>query len=350
LPLYKSSGLGLVFANGTFAVDVFIILSGFVITLMINNKSEPITLYLTRRCLRLFTVYSVLMVNMSIEFLEALPWEHPKTLGRIRLFEAANTNLVEHTIAHALLAHGLVPSSLLPYTDYTLMGQAWSLTLELQFYFIAPALFLILRKNTYVFLTLTVFLLYVEPKFSGFFGHKSFIFGNISLFLLGIVSCELYLKRSKGIISEGKYIVLFLGCVCAVILYKTYRISVIHMIPVLIWCVALFSETMTKQISLFIFFKRFTNTKPVLWLGKVSYSLYCSHMIFLYGTGYLLIVVLDVEAQPIYIAIMLILPLILTLIFSTLTFRYIEKPFIIFGKNYRVNKGQSPEPVKVTTK
>ena len=57
---------------------------------------------------------------------------------------------------HFLFLHGLVPVSLLPGIPYTLLGVAWSLSLEFQFYAVAPAIFALCRRWLAALVTLLV--------------------------------------------------------------------------------------------------------------------------------------------------------------------------------------------------
>ncbi len=42
LPIYKNEGVGMLLANGTYAVGVFILLSGFVIAFLLDSKKRTV--------------------------------------------------------------------------------------------------------------------------------------------------------------------------------------------------------------------------------------------------------------------------------------------------------------------
>ena len=140
LPLYKNIGIGRLITNGSFAVDVFIILSGFVITFLITQKKETYNTFIYRRVLRLFPTYifalilSIFIFNLSIEFLYSLPWEHPKTENRLEHFTEAKKYFIENIISHLTLFHGIIPNSIIPNGAYAIIGQAWSFSLVNNFY------------------------------------------------------------------------------------------------------------------------------------------------------------------------------------------------------------------------
>ncbi len=64
--------------------------------------------------------------------LAGLPWVG--TDGRNIMTAALPEPLLPHLLAHLTLTHGLIPQSALPYAYVTLLGPAWSLSTEWQFY------------------------------------------------------------------------------------------------------------------------------------------------------------------------------------------------------------------------
>src|SRR3982751_3088654 len=126
------------------AVDVFMILSGFAIThvLMLRPRLDT---YVVRRACRIIPAYyvaltlGILFNNMAADNLRRLP---PGTIGAgyVPIFEIGDARMWLDAPLHFLFLHGLIPTTLLPALPYTLLGVAWSLSLEFQFYVIAPAL------------------------------------------------------------------------------------------------------------------------------------------------------------------------------------------------------------------
>lgn len=167
----KNDGWGMLFANGDFAVGVFIVLSGFVITLNLMNESNIGDFYI-RRALRLFPVYlvcliaSVLILDLSIRVLIEFPWSAQRLMDRIHYLQNSKEYFALHLLAHIPLLHGLIPERMLPSTSYTFMGKTWSLALEWQYYLVAPLLFRLMMwiKSGCLLKALVVFALIVVSR------------------------------------------------------------------------------------------------------------------------------------------------------------------------------------------
>ena len=124
LPLIDSPGL---------AVDVFIILSGFVIALLLERKAEPYPAYLLRRAFRLFPLYlPVLAVSALLLPVQLEAWEaatpSPANLLRVERAQSALAEPWAHLLVHIPLVQGLVPRFASPDMAYTIVGQAWSIS------------------------------------------------------------------------------------------------------------------------------------------------------------------------------------------------------------------------------
>jgi peptidoglycan/LPS O-acetylase OafA/YrhL len=139
---------------GDDAVLIFIIISGFVITHLILEKQEPFFQFIGRRALRIYPAYLValafaiatspLLYQGVFSFSAA-----PSSMVEFATREESQfrTNFAPHLLAHLALLQGAVPNSVLPDSQYMFLAPAWSLSLEWQFYLIAPFwIWLMLRK------------------------------------------------------------------------------------------------------------------------------------------------------------------------------------------------------------
>lgn len=345
--VYKNTGIGKLVANGGIAVDVFVILSGFVICLILNKKKEAYAPYLARRALRIFPIYllclfiSFFISDLSIMALESLDFDHPKTERRLEIFDNFNKAPILHTVLHTFLLHGLIPNSLLTDTAYTLMGQAWSLTLEFQFYIVAPMLFYILSSSKLKFVFAIALLIVCEGYMRSIMGHKSFFFAYSHYFIVGMLSYSLYATYIEDKRDHRAFLLLTSTLFIFTFLMFGYRNGLLSVAGLLIWALVFYVEyyadrqsVIGKPIVLII------RSRPVIYLGKISYSMYCSHMIFLYLCAFLF----STEGyftqinDSSFTILMLIVPFCLTLLFSSISFKFIEKPFISLGKRLFLEK------------
>ena len=142
--------LAMVTTAGNHAVKLFILISGFVITNLILDKREAYRTFIVRRALRLYPAYLLgLALGMATRPLAI-------GLGRLLAATAGTPAAVHqpamlancaHVVLHLLLLHGMVPNTLLPNAQFMFLPPAWSLSLEWQFYLIAPFLLVALRKR-----------------------------------------------------------------------------------------------------------------------------------------------------------------------------------------------------------
>lgn len=130
---------------GEIPVYVFMILSGFVISLMLSGKPQTYGVFAIRRWFRLWPcmIVSYLAVLAISPFrTESIPVFHSSDAKDQIVREAALSNHydVEYLISHAAMIHGVIPKQLLPGSSTAVLVPAWSISLEWQFYLIAPLL------------------------------------------------------------------------------------------------------------------------------------------------------------------------------------------------------------------
>ena len=130
------------FRHGEAAVDIFFALSGLVIAFSLQRFGGAFRPFITARARRLLPVY-LLVLSASIAIgllgdpLRSLPWAGGQARGIVSA--TLPTPLWPHVLAHITLLHGVIPQPVLPYAYVTLLGPAWSLSTEWQFYLIIGA-------------------------------------------------------------------------------------------------------------------------------------------------------------------------------------------------------------------
>ena len=176
---------------------------------------------------------------------------------------------------------------------------------------------------------------------------KGFLGSNLHLFGAGIASFYLL----KWLMNEGfaSRINAFRGALLAALIF-IIALARIDMLPFLIWVIILYIVVAThhKMDAFAMFASRMLNSRPVQKLGKISFSIYLSHMIFL-SLGMFMLNQAGLSLIP-YSALLLLFTLAGTLIVSWISYFTIEKPAIEFGKKFigpdrkKITAEQAPLP------
>lgn len=319
-----------------YAVDVFIILSGFAITALIDKRPEPYRLYIARRALRIFPAYLFYLVISAAVATTALHiWtDSPDgSMKAARIGIAADTLAYWpwHLLAHLTGLHGLVPPGRLPSTDYAFLGQAWSISLEWQFYLVAPLLIgLALRPVSWrriaVLILPVLAVAAVSPKLP-----QSFLGKWLVDFGIGIGSFYFMKYRALGdpFLKALPLPQLWLIGIILCILQR----SVVYL-PLAIWLTAIpvIVSAREGRGDIYARLSAIACSRPLQWLGGMAYSLYLSHMlVLLFALGTL--PSLGLSSPWAQAAYLLAVTLVGTLVVSRLSYLYIEKPFHEFGRN-----------------
>ena len=301
---------------GRFGVELFFIISGFIITLSIENykiKGSLVLLktFYLRRLSRIFPPYFIIItcsLIFNLLFLNTLSIE----------------NGVNSYLASIFFIHNLIYPGEFPF----LSGAAWSLEIEIQFYFLAPILFLLFNDQTNylkISLNLIFFLLF-------------FILNNIG-----------YNVETKSLLNYGHYFII--GNILAFFnlrrnyIGKHYNVSLITIIIIFIF-IYILNIKYNNANSLIIVQKLFTlliifaslyyilnlnkvkilTNKILTRIGKISYSIYLLNypIIVLFGHSILSITIF----KNYYFTLILFIVLFLAVIFflSYIFYTTVEKP------------------------
>lgn len=291
------------------AVDLFIMLSGFVIFLLLDTKRESYFLFITRRFFRLWPVFVVC-------FLSALLFTG---------FGSGNDwNVI--LFSNLTMTHGLVPESASPNVTTTVLPPSWSISLEWQFYLVAPFLLFLLRARLWVFVALLGLdlVLYQCLRATPDFVFPSVLPLRLHFFICGGFSYFLW-KRAPCGPNRAR---VSLACALAGLAFLSTRSTSLTIWAGVLGYVVLKRMAPESGEESSNFFQRFTR-----WLGSISYSTYLCHwpIILLVERGLK-------EAGLIYenplanFAVALVPVAILTLFTSWLLNVTVEKPGIDFGR------------------
>ena len=329
---------GLVRVAGDSAVRVFMIICGFVIVGMLIERKESWLRYITRRCFRIFPTYLIVLAyaaaSMPIarDALAHLSWmDHSAvesnefTLGLVGSVDASPWT---HTILHALLLQGVIPNNLLANSEFAFLPPAWSLSLEWQFYLIAPALLAVLRRPTWSIFAVASIVGGAVFYNWGLFGEHalpSVFFGAGPYFLIGIASRLVFADLLRKALPPAAVIFALgaLGLLMGVKeigLWFAFLVFLARRPGSFNW-----ADRIVDRIGHAAFESKLSNT-----LGVRSYSTYLVHYPIIQTLYYLLLPSYHftrIEA----LGIIGVPAIVLTLFSSGVLYRYVERPMIRVG-------------------
>ncbi len=302
-----NSVFGLQLMDGQVAVQSFFIISGFYISLILNEKyvQQPNAywLFLSNRLLRLFPIYwTVLLATLfayaafSIisdsrsNFLPAVySTVHFNPFSLIALILSnifiIGQDLIMFMGINLQNGHFFFTANFQvtkpPLHSFLLVPQAWTLALELLFYSIAP--FLVRRSYKSILLLVSLsfairFFLYSQLGLTNDPWTYRFFPSEIMFFLLGIISYKLFIKvRSK---PAQKYTQLGLSIVliALTITYAAIPSGRFDQFPFPVKEVAYFLLLVSTIPFLFMFSNRFAFDSQI---GELSFPIYITHILII---------------------------------------------------------------------
>ncbi len=309
------------------AVDVFMLLSGFAITNALALRPAVVS-YFVRRACRILPAYYVALTagiflnQMLADNLRHLPAESLSPFY-LQICQLGQERLWLDGPLHFLLLQGVFPAAVLPAEPYTLLGVAWSLSLEFQFYLLAPLIFFCGRRwrGALFILAAAVALttLFAGRIIGGF--SSAFLPAKAAFFLVGGISFFVLQRHPSARSARAACLVpsIALGSLWWL---GTGRVTEAIFGP-LIWCAVLYAVRFDRFQPL----RSWLNSRLMQLLGRISYSTYIFHgavVILLQGalwrwvrpaTGTAVFLWTTLAGVPLIFAV------------SWLTWRAIERPF-----------------------
>lgn len=334
------TGLLKLIQMGPFAVELFVIISGFVIMLSLDKLRETYVQFIVRRFFRLFPLF----IGM---FIVAIPLSHVSLWNVTHASQymtpeqiAYYTDVVESWWAniqwniplHLLMLHGAVPNVLVKDAPDAFLMPAWSVSLEWQFYLVAPLAYawaVSIKPYRRIGLCalcvgLVVAAQYVFPTVK----YGAALPFHASFFFLGAVSYFLYKRQEAHRLSDITFPV---ACCLALFLFGLSG-RAWSLISVALWIVFLGlllehpSSISSRLVSPLL-------TNPVaLYLGRISYSLYLSHILVIIAIQYALLTWAADLSQKVHFWVLLAAVTVVTIAVSTVLYRYLEAPGIHAGR------------------
>lgn len=332
---------------GAYAVAVFVMVSGFVITGLVTERNESWPRYILRRAFRIFPAYWVALLVGAVTTAPVLlalanaQWGVDPESYFIKSLQGGQESIAAHPwthwLLHIVLLQGVVPDSALPWSSVTFVGPAWTLSLEWQFYLVAPALIWAMRSRKWaagvVLLAIVCAALYKWGAL-GSYNSYSTLPGGLWLFVIGIAS-RLALPALRTLALP--VVVITLAAFGAAILEK-------ELLPFSVWIafLAYLSQTgKPAQGHLDGAVRRASNaligSQLATMLGQRSYSVYIIHMPMLKLA--LMLLPLRTMTQEQALVGVGILGVALTLVASEVLYRFVERPMIRLGAQLSARRG-----------
>ena len=247
---------------GKIGVWLFFVLSAFLLTFQWLNKEEfkakDVTEFYIKRIFRIFPCY---IVTLIIAFLVGYITE-PKTL-----------------IKHILLMEG--------------MGHFWTIPVEFTFYILVPVIMFIIhkiknKKKSILFLIIVLMISAILSPYTLYKENSINIRWYIPVFLMGMILAFVYEKFGKK--QKGKiiYDIIFFVSMLIFIVSIPYVRNLIFKIEPdgyllnkylffgLAWSIVILAIQNSKYIINY-----FNQSKILIYIGKISFSLYLIHFIVL---------------------------------------------------------------------
>tara|TARA_A200000159_G_C7338693_1_gene346242 strand:- start:84 stop:1073 length:990 start_codon:yes stop_codon:yes gene_type:complete len=273
---------------GKYGVQLFFMVSGFVIYLTLNRVEKPAD-FLVSRFSRLYpTFWFSAILTFSVVFIWGLP-------GR----EVS----IDQAIMNVFMFHQYMG---IKHID----GVYWTLTIELTFYFWMFTFFVtgLLKYAEYLF-ALIILISILESRgvveISGLV-NKIFIVQYLSYFLAGIC----FYKILNEVESKITYVVLFLCLVSTLFLFSKV-VFIITSVFYLFFYLAISGKL------------RFLTFKPLIFLGEISYSLYLLHQ----NIGY--VIINELYTYGINPILSISVAICVSIVLAYFTTKYVEKPSLI---------------------
>jgi exopolysaccharide production protein ExoZ len=322
--LFRLSQFGNVIGHS--GVDLFFVLSGFLIYGSLLSKRTPYVSFCGRRIRRIYPTFlfvfgTYVLLSHLIPSVSKLPQELSRE--------------VPYLVENVLLIPGMVD---IP----ALVTVAWSLSYEFFFYLTIPLLITFTgMRNWRRSSRIAFFASLVLVHFSGYhFGLLPHI--RLTMFVIGVLIYEIADARwLKAKLSRQGEILIIGGYLATLFSFTVLDSNVafqgaVPEYPSIIWTGLLWMALFGLTAYCLIFdgaLKKLFSYTPLRWLGNMSYSYFLFHGLVLNGVAFLMARLLGPEAKSALLFVALLaVNLLLTILGSLALFLLIEKPFSLAVK------------------
>ena len=289
--------------SGSVAVEAFFIISGFYMSLILQEKyfNKPFRLFISNRLLRLYPVYWGVLIATCIFSLvirltsggESFPVADqylsvPVNRGSLSFLLFSNLLIIGQDLVMFL---GINPATgelfftsnfwqtSPPLYTFLFIPQAWSLGLEILFYLIAP--FLAAKKAAWIILLMLLSLTLRSYLYNGLaLQHDPWTYRffptELLFFLAGLLSYRLYLKIRMLNIPVYIHRLILVFIILATCFYGYVPAYAVGLWP-FSWNDTIYFFSVAGGIP--FLFDYLKNNKKDNWVGQLSYPMYISHLL-----------------------------------------------------------------------
>ncbi len=324
------------FISGQAAVEVFMILSGFAISYLLHGRKQSYLDFMKGRFFRIYPVYLICLIlgvlsSYLVPFiLGTASWGgsvyHDYGAGP---YAASSAHPLAHLFWHLTLLNGLVPQHVLPYSTTAFLMPAWSITLEWQYYLVAPFLARGVKSGLVVLGVVALLgLRFSTPWANPLLG---FLPAQLPLFLIGIGSYHLYKWfHTSGRPRSPLFALPVAGMLVVIMLAPHF-----HAITLALWSI-IFGSVFVRGTDLFsgalALVSRFLLLPGMQFFGKISYSIYLIHWPLILGLLALLLKIRPATSDFQAAAIMFVVAVPVILGAAVVLHYTVEAPGMAFGK------------------
>jgi peptidoglycan/LPS O-acetylase OafA/YrhL len=266
------------FSHGGAAVDVFFMLSGLVILFSLERFDYRPGPFLRARFLRLYPVFLVVLALSCLAHqlpspLPAMSWLPVDGLAYRMWAGGWPRDFGFDLAAHLTMTHGLFPDGVAPHVWISLLGPAWSLSTEWQFYALILIAGIVLRRLgfgatglAWLFLGLAVAgLAWAWLADPGWRFSRAFLGNKAAYFALGLASVAVI--REAPVAWRH-----YLSVLAVTLAICGAQGGAIKLVAPLVWTLALLTQINAS--SVLAPARHLLASDWMRWLGAISYSVY----------------------------------------------------------------------------
>ncbi len=297
---HSSTIFGFSFVGGQIAVQAFYIISGFYMSLILNEKyigvNNSYKLFITNRFLRLYPIYWTILLLTILYSVTVIVYTHGHSYARFNIYVDNYNNMNFSSLFFLIFTNlflflqdivmflGLDKSSgFLFFTpnfqetspqlhSFLFIPQAWTIGVEIAFYLIAPFL---VRKKIKIIIPLILMSLLLRFILAHY-GLKAdpwsyrFFPTELVFFLLGIISYQIYVKLRSITIKTIYLKIIWCSVLGFTLIFNFLPIPHKYEIYLFLFFICLpFIFILTQK------------WKIDTYIGELSYPIYISHIFVL---------------------------------------------------------------------